>query len=81
MILTNRCNLSCRHCVLHNNFIADETRYTFEQIVSDMCRRKKKDEQKALEKKSESAKRAIVQEIEEVQRLNVTENIDKEKED
>lgn len=43
-------------------------------------RRKKKDEQEALVKKSESAKKAIVQGIEEAQRLNAFENIDKEKE-
>ena len=36
MILTNRCNLSCRHCVLHKNLEADEPRYTFEQVVFDM---------------------------------------------
>ena len=36
MILTNRCNLSCRHCVLHNNLEADEPKYTFEQVVLDM---------------------------------------------
>lgn len=36
MILTDRCNLSCSHCVLHHNLEADEPRYTFEQIVFDM---------------------------------------------